>query len=87
MTAAARVARRAQMESRDDQAPFGFSARVVARWRGIRDEERRLALWQRVSWRAAAVSLGLCAVVALVARGGGAERPLIEPPALVIPSL
>lgn len=89
LTTAARAARESAAEGRDDSAPFGFSTRVVALWRQAREEERRLALWQRLSWRAAFASLTLCAVLAVAQRGAGAtgNPPLLEPPAITFPGL
>ena len=89
LTSAARAAREAAAVGRDDSAPFGFSTRVVALWRQAREEERRLALWQRLSWRAAAASLTLCAVLAVAQRGTEAagNPPLLEPPAITFPGL
>jgi hypothetical protein len=87
LTAAARTARQAAAAARDDAAPYGFSTRVVARWRQVREEEQRLALWQRVSWRAAFASLALGAMV-VVSQGGGAgaaDHPLLEPPSFNLP--
>jgi hypothetical protein len=89
LASAARAERRQASARKDDAAPFGFSTRVVALWRQARDEERRLALWQRLSWRAAFASLALCAMVAVAQRGGGAdsELPLLQPPAIAFPGL
>jgi anti-sigma-K factor RskA len=88
LAAAARKARAEAGADRDEAAPFGFSTRVVALWRQAREEERRLALWQRVSWRAAFASLALCAVVAVAGRQEVAQdRPLLEPPSISFPGL
>ena len=89
LVVAAQAARQQASAGRDDAAPFGFSTRVVARWRQARDEERRLALWQRLSWRAAFASLTLCAAVVVAQRGGpGASAPpLLQPPSIDLPAL
>lgn len=90
LTTAARAARETTALGRDDAAPYGFSTRVVALWRQTREEERRLALWQRLSWRAAFASLTLCAVLAVTQRGSGpatGNPPLLEPPAITFPGL
>lgn len=88
LTAAARAARTAAA-AREEEAPYGFSTRVVSRWRQAQEADRRLALWQRLSWRAAFASLALCAVVAVSQRSrpGAAEGVLLEPPALSFPTL
>lgn len=89
LVGAARVARRQASAGRDDEAPFGFSTRVVTLWRQAREEERRLALWQRLSWRAALASLALCAVVTFAQRGASADsgQLLLPPPAISLPGL
>lgn len=89
VVAAARAVGRSAENGRDDTAPFGFSTRVTALWRHARDEERRLAMWQRLSWRAAAMSVVLCAAVAWAQRSDfiSPGEPLIEPPAFAFPSL
>ena len=87
LTAAARAAQPAVAAGGDDAAPYGFSTRVVARWRQLREEEQRLAVWQRVSWRAAFASLALGAMV-VVSQSGGAgasDLPLLEPPSFTLP--
>ena len=81
---AARKARRSQ--AGNESAPFGFATRVVALWRETREADRRLALWQRVSWRAAIASLALCGLVALAQRTGTSHSLLLEPPSLDLPS-
>ena len=88
LAASARAAKVAA-PARDEAAPFGFSTRVVALWRQAREEERRLALWQRVSLRAALVSmsLGALAVVATLRQPQDTGRPLLEPPAISLPGL
>ncbi len=89
LAAGARIVRRERDSVRDSAAPFGFAARVVARWREIREQESRLALWQRISWRAAVASLALTAVVVFMQRGlwTAAERPLLEPPVITFPGI
>jgi len=89
LMAAAREAR-SEAPRRDDSAPYGFSTRVVALWRQAQEEERRLALWQRLSWRGAFASLTLCALVVVAQRGSGAQHGdqlLLEPPTIVFPGL
>lgn len=88
LIAAARVTRGAG-PSRDDTSPFGFSTRVVAQWRRVQEEERRLVLWQRLSWRAALASLTLCALVVVAQRGArpAPDRLLLEPPSITFPGL
>jgi anti-sigma-K factor RskA len=83
---AARKARPAQAEAGNETAPFGFATRVVALWRETREADRQLALWQRVSWRAAIASLALCGLVALAQRAGTSSDTLLEPPALDLPT-
>jgi anti-sigma-K factor RskA len=88
LAAAARKARAEAGAGREDAAPYGFSTRVVALWRQAREEERRLALWQRLSWRAAFASLALCAIVVVAGRQEVADdRPLLEPPSISLPGL
>lgn len=75
----------------DEQAPFGFSTRVVSEWLARRREQAAL-MWQRWSFRAAAFSmvLALGAVLAGLpvdrasARGGG-EAPILPYPGLDVP--
>lgn len=88
LAAAARSAKSAA-PPRDEAAPFGFSTRVVAVWRQAREEERRLALWQRVSLRTAlaTVTLSALAVVATARMDQREERPLLEPPAFSMPGM
>ena len=69
------------------EAPFGFSTRVAALWRETCEAERRLALWQRLSWRAAACSAALCALVAVSQWTAAPSAPLLQPPALPFPGL
>jgi hypothetical protein len=88
VVAAARAVSRSAESGQEETAPFGFSTKVTALWRHARDEDRRLALWQRVSWRAAAMSVVLCAAMAWTQRGNFAApaEPLVEPPAFAFPS-
>jgi hypothetical protein len=88
LVSAARTVREAGGEQEDESAPLGFSTRVVARWREVREEERRLALWQRLSWRAAFAAMIVTGAVALSARGGGdgESGPLLQPPSLALPA-
>jgi len=88
LAAAARTAKSA-VARREEASPFGFSKRVLALWRQAREEERRLALWQRVSLRTAfaTVTLSALAVVATTGRAQPDGRPLLEPPAFFVPGL
>ncbi len=79
----ARTARTARPEP-DAAAPFGFATRLAAQWAAVRESERRLALWQRLSWRAALASLALGAAVVLTQRTPQ-RGPLLEAPAIPLP--
>lgn len=85
----ARVTGRFGGSELDEAAPYGFATRVVAQWREIREQEKRLAIWQRLSWRAALASVALSGLVVVSQRGtwSGDDRPLLEPPAFEIPGL
>ena len=63
------------------EAPFGFAARVVTRWRADRRDEslRRWASW---SFRTAMASLAACALLAFLQsrQDSSILLPLPEPP-------
>ncbi len=72
----------------EETAPFGFATQVVAHWQAARAFDQRLALWQRVSWRAALASMVACG--ALMASPFGktsVSSPLLQPPPLPWPGL
>jgi hypothetical protein len=71
----------------EDTSPLGFSTRVAAAWREARESDRRLELWQRVSWRGALASAVLCLGVALTQRQAGDDRVMIEAPDLEFPAI
>ncbi|MFN0130520.1 MAG: hypothetical protein ACKV19_27990 [Verrucomicrobiales bacterium] len=87
LVASARAAGRLGESDSEVAAPYGFTTRVVAQWREIREQEKRLAVWQRLSWRAALASLALSGLVAVSQQStwSGDDRPLLEPPAFEIP--
>jgi len=70
----------------DEIVPYGFPARVVARWMEV-SRDRALWIWQRWSVRAAAISVGLALVVVLAGRPvrGGGERLILPFPGLEVP--
>jgi len=44
----------------DLMAPFGFSARVAARWAAARAESNWAAHWERLCWWGASASVAVC---------------------------
>ncbi len=56
-----------ERDAGDEEAPFGFSTRVVSQWLAAR-REQAMILWQRWSVRAAVCSVVLAAVVVFASR-------------------
>lgn len=81
------LARDAEANAGETQAPFGFAARVVAQ-AFARRREQALLLWQRWSWRAALFSATAAVACAFVAiRREGPPRLEVPAPTLEVPSL
>jgi hypothetical protein len=83
--AKARLHQPSEPDRSPEIAPLGFSTRVVALWREAREADRRLALWQRISWRAAFASIALCGLVDVAQRTSGNPGALLEAPSLELP--
>jgi hypothetical protein len=65
------------------EAPYGFSTRVVSLWKSAQAADRQLALWQRLAWRSAALTC-LAAVGVWVSQTRSAE-PLMQVPTVSLP--
>ena len=82
--AAATRADRAARGNADEQAPFGFSTRIVAAWQEIRRNERA-ALWAKWSLRAAFCSMAIAALVVALQRPERNDTALLPLPAYELP--
>lgn len=82
--AAATRSSRAEQGRASEQAPYGFSTRIVAAWQELRRNERA-ALWAKWSLRAAFCSIAIAAVVVALQRPAQNDGALLPLPSYELP--